>query len=1086
MFKINPNKIFSARDNFLIVMISKIKYQTCLKIVFSIIFFLIMNNRDLSQQISIPTIDAMPNMPSPYLMRNWKQVAAGYDSLVFNLNSSGQYLPLVWTDNNSINYSGPRFGLHTVVGTTVPASAEAINCIPAVVGATLIGIDKSNQNGYNWVSMCQEWFNKINGQNVYKNQPNDLTNDDWWYETMPNVFFYQLYSLYPNTGDFKNQFISVADQWLRAVYAMGGSTTPWQIPNMNHRGWDFPTMTPTDAVPAEPEAAGAIAWMLYNAYVKTGSPKYRIGAELAMEFLNNWNTNPAYEIQLPYGVYIAARMNAELGTRYDIEKLINWCFNITSLRDWGVMSNASYPNYATWGGLDCDGLVGEINYNNNYAFIMNGFEQAGALVPMVRYDPRFARAIGKWVLNVANASRLFYPKFLPKANQDTASKNWSDQYDPNSYIAHEAMHQYSLNSNSISPYATGDAESGGWGLTNLSLYSSSHVGILGGIIDTTNVEGILKLDVLKTDYFHDTAYPTFLYYNPYSSNESVAIEVGNNQVDIYDAVSKIFLLKGVSGSTNISIPANSAVLAVLAPAGGAQTFVLNKMLINGVVVDYMSNNVVANYPPRIKSLSPYPATILKSDTVKIYCTAVDPDNDLISFSWNSPKGKIIGSGSQINWVAPDSAGEYQIKCVVTDSLGLRDSLTDTLTVLNAIQYLPVINKITASPRKINMDSTSVVTCIASDSSNYSLTYSWSSTNGIISGSGSAINWKAPITPGNYFIGCSVSDGHGRVAVDSLEVEVRDLSNMPVGDLMAYYPLDGNANDESGNNNNGIINGAVSTSDRLGNLSGAYYFNGTTSNITVPSSSSLNFQNAITINFWMKISAFNGKEQYILSQGSYSNRLKVSIIPNNLLRWTIKTNSAKNNGIIDLDSETKLIAGIWYNVNVLYSGSDYEIYLDGNLDSFSSWSGGLLQTNIALTFAQMLPTDNGYNFNGSLDDIRIYDYALSPQEILNLYNLNSTGITSDSKLIPKEDLLMQNYPNPFNPSTMITFQLNKSSNITLLVYNMLGQKIASVADGYFSSGTHTINWNAARYSSGIYYCELRTPTQRFIKKMLLIK
>ncbi|MHB8581512.1 MAG: LamG-like jellyroll fold domain-containing protein, partial [Ignavibacteriaceae bacterium] len=859
---------------------------------------------------------------------------------------------------------------------------------------------------------------------------------------------------------------------------------PWQIPNMDHRGWDFPTMTPTDATPHEPEAAGAIAWLLYNAYVKTGSAKYRTGAELAMEFLNNFNSNPAYEIQLPYGVYTAARMNAELGTNYDIAKLINWCFSITSLRNWGVMSNASYANYATWNGLDCDGLVGEINYSNNYAFVMNGFEQVGALVPLVRYDPRFARAIGKWVLNVANASRFFYPKYLPAANQDTASKSWADKYDPNSYIAHEAMHQYSVNS--ISPFASGDAESGGWGLTNLSLYSSSHVGILGGIIDTTNVEGILQLDVRKTDYFHGASYPTFLYFNPYSSDQSVVINVGNSPVDIYDAVSKAFISQGISGSTNILIPANSAVLAVLAPAGGTKSYNLNQFLINGVVVDYQSNHPVSNYPPRIKSLSPAAGTILKGDTVKMYCTAVDPDSDSISYTWKTSTGSILGTGNQVSWIAPNLSGNYEVSCIVADSFGLKDSVSDTLTVLDSIYYHPVINKITASLRKINIDSTSIFTCFASDSSNYSLSYSWFSSYGTISGSGSSINWTAPNTPGNYYMRCSVSDGHGTVVIDSLEVEVRDLSALTTGDLMAYYPFDGNANDVSGNNNNGTNNGAISTSDRFGNLNRAYYFDGKTSYILVQSSPSLNFQNAITLDFWMRISAFNGNEQYVISQGSYNSRLKVSIIPNNLLRWTIKTNSTINGGIIDLDSETKLSTGIWYNVTVLYSGSDYEIYLNGNLDSFSSWSGLLLQTNIALTFGQELPNNNSYNFNGSLYDIRIYDYALTPQQILNLYNLNTTGIASKSNLIPKENELMQNYPNPFNPSTVISFQLNKSSNISLNIYNILGQKVEVLAGGFFTAGSHSITWNAGTFASGVYYYELKTNAQRFIKKMLLIK
>ena len=179
----------------------------------------------IAQQISIPRIELMPNRPAPYLMRDWKGVARGYDSLVFNLSLSGTYLPLVWLNSSTINYPGHNsFGLHTVVGTTVPTSAEAINCLPAVVGAALAGVDKTNQNGHNWVLMSEEWFNKRPSQNVYKNHPVDDGGEDWWYETMPNLFFYQLNNLYPGTGDFDYQFTTVADRWALAAQAMGGGT----------------------------------------------------------------------------------------------------------------------------------------------------------------------------------------------------------------------------------------------------------------------------------------------------------------------------------------------------------------------------------------------------------------------------------------------------------------------------------------------------------------------------------------------------------------------------------------------------------------------------------------------------------------------------------------------------------------------------------------------------------------------------------------------------------------------------------------------------------------------------------------------
>ena len=87
----------------------------------------------ISQQINISRIDQMPNLPSPYEMRNWKQVTLGYDSLVFDFNREGEYLPLISWMTNTVNYPGhPSIYLNTVVGTTVPLNTEAINVIPAV------------------------------------------------------------------------------------------------------------------------------------------------------------------------------------------------------------------------------------------------------------------------------------------------------------------------------------------------------------------------------------------------------------------------------------------------------------------------------------------------------------------------------------------------------------------------------------------------------------------------------------------------------------------------------------------------------------------------------------------------------------------------------------------------------------------------------------------------------------------------------------------------------------------------------------------------------------------------------------------
>lgn len=1033
-----------------------------------------------AQQIAIPRIDQMPDRPAPYLMRNWKEVARAHDSLVFNFGLTGTYLPLIRLNTNPVNYPAHNsFGLHTVVGTTVPSSAEAINCLPAVVSATLAGIDKSSQNGYDWSLMAEEWFNKRSSQNVYKNHPVDDTGDDWWYETMPNVFFYQLNFLYPGTGDFNHQFTTVADRWTDAVHAMGGRTAPWQIPNMDHRGWYLQTMTPYDNGVHEPEAAGAVAWLLYHAYSRTGDSRYRIGAEGAMEFLNIQTSNPSYELQLSYGTYLAARMNAELGTSYNVEKMVNWCFNVGPLRSWGAV-------VGTWGGYDCSGLIGEVNGNNDYAFAMNTFEQVGALVPMVRYDPRFARAIGKWALNAANASRLFYPNYLPDNQQD--SRQWSSQYDSTSAIAHEALRQ---SNGFASPYATGDAISGGWGQTTLSLYSSSHAGILGGIIDTTDVPMILKLDVLKTDYYHADAYPSYILFNPYDSAMAVTIDAGSGQHDLYDAVSKSFLSAGSTGMTPITLQANTAALVVIAPAGGAISYDLDKMMINGTVVDYRSGHPVANYPPRIKALAADRSTLLRADSAGIFCTATDRDGDTLAIAWHPSRGIIHGSGPYVRWVSPDSTGTDTVTCIVSDGRGGLDTARVILSVVAFIDNLPVISRMAANPRKIDLGAPSQLSCFASDPDPDTLTYSWASNQGVVTGSGATAAWTAPSIAGNYYIYCTVDDGHGGEAVDSIGIEVRNFSQVQTGNMVAYYPFSGNANDSSGFQNDGVVHGATFVNDRNGSAGSACSFNGTTGFIQVPNSSTLNFQQAVTVNFWMKIGAFFQREQYPISHGNWLNRWKVSI-SNNRLRWTVKTSA----GTKDLDSETQLTTGPWYNVTVAYSGSDFEVYLNGELDAFSTWSGLILTTTIDLTVGQDLPTEQTYNFQGLLDDIRIYDHALTVNQIQGLASGVSSVGEGPASPFHGGYTLNQNFPNPFNPATRISFSVPASpgysgsirggSRVMLAVYDLLGREVAILFDQAISPGTHTVTWDAGDQPAGVYFCRLSAPGVHLTQKLLLLR
>jgi hypothetical protein len=327
----------------------------------------------------------------------------------------------------------------------------------------------------------------------------------------------------------------------------------------------------------------------------------------------------------------------------------------------------------------------------------------------------------------------------------------------------------------------------------------------------------------------------------------------------------------------------------------------------------------------------------------------------------------------------------------------------------------------------------------------------------------------------------VNNGHGGQTSDSVSIEVRDFTKNQTGQLVAYYPFNGDAQDASGNGNNGTVQSATLTSDHAGKANSAYSFNGIDNYIRVANQPSLNFQNGITVSFWMNVGTFFDREAYPISHGNWENRWKISIT-NQRVRWTVKTSS----GIKDLDSKTKLALSLYYYVTAVYNGSDFEIYLNGELDSFTSLSGTILQTTIDLTIGQVLPTNTSYNFDGVLDEVRIYNYSLSIQDIQKLYETSASVRQLANDQRPLVYVLYQNYPNPFNPTTLIRFDVPRSGYVTLKIFDLLGKEIATLLKGELAAGEYSIPWNASGAASGVYYYTLVTPAASQTKKMILMR
>lgn len=565
--------------------------KTYFKIAIAGLLFFSLSIEAQTAQKKIARVEQMPNVPAHLEIIDYKKLALDFDKTVFDFNAKGKYWPLVWKDNSQKNYPQEVVGLYTAMADVRQGTNnkgmfhEALATMGATLGASLVGIDKTNQQKLNYVGMTKNYFNSETSWDIMMNNTCPEVallgggyGRDWWYDVYPNLLFYAIYDKYPNEPGLEKMARKIANKFYEADVVLNG--------NYDYSYFDYAKMQPMkNTICAQPDAAAGHAWVLYSAYKKFGDPKYLKGAKSALTALESQKINPTYELLMPFGAYLSAKINAEEGTLYDTDKMLGWTFDGTAVcrEGWGVL-------VGNWNGIDISGTVGSTVDHGGYGFLMNTYDMAWPMVPMVRYNQSYASAIGKWMLNAANASRFFYPKYMPDEHETIPQLAEAGK----GVIAYEGMikkSNYDKYRYVPAPVAQGDGPLWVPGKnpeeSQLSVYGSAHVGIFGSIIKTTNVEGILQLNLLATDFFHDKAYPSFLYYNPYTADKTVSIKIEKGKkVNLYDTVTGSFVAKNVSASAKIKIePLNSAVI-IIVPANGKITYSGSKMLVDGVVVDY--------------------------------------------------------------------------------------------------------------------------------------------------------------------------------------------------------------------------------------------------------------------------------------------------------------------------------------------------------------------------------------------------------------------------------------------------------------------------------------------------------------------
>jgi hypothetical protein len=566
-------------------------------------------------QRTIRAIAHMPDMPHPYNMRNWSAASQKLYSLIFDPNARGPFLPLIHIGRNS-RRTAVSFAIPSYADRRINRSnkGEALTDMGAIWGATLLGFDMAGRR-INYVRMLKNFFDPhldhgVFGDGYQSASPQSTA----WYTVFPDITAAAISARYPADKRFSTLCRDTAESWADAIKRFRSPDGEYDF---NYTGFNFSTMRPVyNGVWREPNMAAGLAWLEFMAWERWHRPEFLKAAKACMDFLESLprSENPSWEIMTPFGALAAARMNARLGTHYPERKLLHWCFSYYHARpSWGV-------EIGQWAGQDVGGLIGAVNQGpanawassvhaymdtkgkelqhspwrpwgtGGYAFFLETATQLWALAPLARYDQRYAAAMGKWLLNAANASRLFYGKFHSAANQSDPGWRLGE-----SLISYEGL-KYRRDYSKQPLIATGDNKTfmdpgyRGYhttpGTTNYALYGGVYMGVFGALVQKTNVLGILQINLRATDTFPAPGYPTFLLYNPYPHTKTVRINVGTRSLNLYNTISGTFIAHDISGETALSIPGKKAVVVVYTPAHETITYRGDETLVDGWVIDF--------------------------------------------------------------------------------------------------------------------------------------------------------------------------------------------------------------------------------------------------------------------------------------------------------------------------------------------------------------------------------------------------------------------------------------------------------------------------------------------------------------------
>jgi len=336
--------------------------------------------------------------PKPYAF--WKARETAFNDVVFS-RTPGTYLPL------APSLEPDAFKLPTYAGGA--PSGEGVCVLGFLLSADLSGDPRVKP----LLSSALRWSSP---EGIPSNGIGGKATTSYWYELQPAVLLTQLAMRHPESVEMDANLARMADRYVVIIRELGGPRADFnQTSYITHGPQKGPVV---NGRWTEPDAAAAMAYVCYAAWLRHRQPAHLESARWAMDTLERRTLadgNPLYEFSLYCAPILAARMNREQGTHYDVRKLLDWCLG----KNDGAKSTRPH-----WGRIDHDfnglaatGLCGYTREGDAYAFAMNSFLAASMIAPLAAEDPSFAPEIGRWLAQLTHSARNFFPDEVPAGQQ---------------------------------------------------------------------------------------------------------------------------------------------------------------------------------------------------------------------------------------------------------------------------------------------------------------------------------------------------------------------------------------------------------------------------------------------------------------------------------------------------------------------------------------------------------------------------------------------------------------------------------------------------------------------------------------------